>query len=117
LQRRANRKYEEVCQESCRGRGQEILGCESGILQWSQTGSTRKCVRDFAEKGKQEVGGSESGIMQRKQTVSTRKCAWNYEEDANKEVRGGDFETGNMLRRLMTSKISIHIPILECIVF
>jgi hypothetical protein len=49
LQRRANRKYEEVCQESCRGRGQEILGCESGILQWSQTGSTRKCVRNFAE--------------------------------------------------------------------
>jgi hypothetical protein len=28
----ADKKYEEVSQESCRGRGQEILGYESGIL-------------------------------------------------------------------------------------
>jgi hypothetical protein len=38
----ADKKYEEVSPESCRGHGLELLGYESGITQRRRTGCIRK---------------------------------------------------------------------------
>ena len=76
-----------VIQESCRGRGQTVRGCESEILEGRQTGSRKyeeMCQESCRGRG-QEILGCESGILQWSQTGSTRKCVRNFAEEANRK--------------------------------
>jgi outer membrane protein assembly factor BamA len=72
LAEEADRKYEDVSQEFCRGGRQEVRGCESGILQRRENSNYEELSQKSCRGGGWEVRGGDSEIMHRIWTGSTR---------------------------------------------